>query len=84
MLAGHRTWIFEQKPVIISTGTVGGPFEADGAILEDFDLLHADLWLGQDSYEKAHKVFLKKPVKRQWKKGDPKGAGSVFPRRGLN
>ena len=39
MLAGHRTWVFEQKPVIISTGTVGGPFEADGAISEDFDLL---------------------------------------------
>ena len=32
MLAGHRTWIFDKKPVIISTGTVGGPFEADGAI----------------------------------------------------
>ncbi|MFC9658590.1 stage V sporulation protein AD, partial [Bacillus subtilis] len=56
MLAGHRTWIFEQKPVIISTGTVGGPFEANGAIPDDFDTLHADLWLGQDSYEKAHKI----------------------------
>ncbi len=57
MLAGHRTWVFEQKPVIISTGTVGGPFEADGAISEDFDLLHADLWLGQDSYEKVVPFF---------------------------
>lgn len=28
MLQGHRTWVFENKPVIISTGVVGGPFEA--------------------------------------------------------
>ncbi|WP_226034542.1 stage V sporulation protein AD [Aquibacillus saliphilus] len=58
MLAGHRTWIFENKPVIISTGTVGGPFEADGSIPEDFDLLHSDMWIGQDSFEKAHKILL--------------------------
>ena len=30
MLQGHRTWVFENKPVIISTGVVGGPFEAKG------------------------------------------------------
>lgn len=57
MLQGHRTWIFKNKPVILSTGTVGGPFEAKGKIAEDFDLLHEDLWLGEDSYEKAHKVL---------------------------
>ena len=39
MLTGHRTWVFDQKPVIISTGTVGGPFEAKGALANDFDLL---------------------------------------------
>ncbi|HCG4536113.1 TPA: hypothetical protein NJY08_004965, partial [Salmonella enterica subsp. enterica serovar Typhi str. AG3] len=57
MLAGKRTWIFENKPIIISTGTVGGPFEAEGELADDFDLLHADLWLAQDSYEKAHKIL---------------------------
>ena len=40
MLLGHRTWIFENQPTIISTGTVGGPFEANGRIRNDFDLLH--------------------------------------------
>ncbi|MDL4842180.1 stage V sporulation protein AD [Aquibacillus rhizosphaerae] len=58
MLAGHRTWIFEQKPVIISTGTVGGPFEANGNIANDFDILHSDLWMQQDSFEKAHKLLM--------------------------
>ena len=52
------------KPVIISTGTVGGPFEANGAIPNDFDLLHADLWLEQDSYEKAHKVLFEEACQK--------------------
>lgn len=57
MLVGHSTWRFTNCPVILSTGVVGGPFEANGNIPEDFDLLHEDLWLGQDSYEKAHRVL---------------------------
>ncbi|HER2169368.1 TPA: hypothetical protein VJS58_001634, partial [Streptococcus pyogenes] len=69
MLEGHRTWVFEQKPVIISTGTVGGPFEADGAIAKDFDLLHADLWLNQDSYEKAHKILFEEACQKAMEKG---------------
>lgn len=58
MLVGHRTWIFENKPVIISTGTVGGPFEANGKISNDFDILHEDMWLEQDSFEKAQQVMM--------------------------
>ena len=58
MLKGHQTWVFESKPVIIASATVGGPFEAQGAISEDFDILHSDIWLGQDSFEKAEKKLL--------------------------
>ncbi len=58
MLQGHQTWLFKSKPVIRATGTVGGPFEAQGAIAEDFDILHGDLWLGETSFEKAEKKFL--------------------------
>lgn len=68
MLHGHRTWIFNEKPVIISTGTVGGPFEANGAIADDFDLLHSDLWLNQDSYEKAHRVLFEQACERATEK----------------
>jgi stage V sporulation protein AD len=57
MIEGQSTWIFENRPVIISAATVGGPFEANGNIPDDFDILHEDLWLGQESYEKAHKVL---------------------------
>ncbi len=58
MLQGHQTWVFPNRPAIISTATVGGPFEARGPLAEDFDILHGDLWLGQDSYEKAEKKML--------------------------
>ncbi|AEF93835.1 stage V sporulation protein AD [Desulfotomaculum nigrificans CO-1-SRB] len=58
MLQGHQTWVFTNKPTILATATVGGPFEAEGPLAEDFDLLHGDLWLGQDSYEKAEKKMM--------------------------
>ncbi len=63
-----RTWIFDNNPVIVSTGTVGGPFEAKGKIAEDYDLLHEDLWLKEDSYEKAHKVLLEEASLRATEK----------------
>jgi stage V sporulation protein AD len=58
MLTGHRTWIFENKPVIISTGTVGGPFEANGKIPHAFNILHDDMWLEQASFEKAQQLMM--------------------------
>lgn len=58
MRQGHQSWVFPSKPVIIGTGVVGGPFEAKGPLAEDFDTLHGDLMLAQDSWEKAEKVLL--------------------------
>ncbi|GAA3884150.1 stage V sporulation protein AD [Anoxybacillus suryakundensis] len=67
-MKGHRTWVFENRPVIVATATVGGPFEANGNIADDFDLLHEDLWLGEDSYEKAHKVLFEEAFFQAMKK----------------
>lgn len=58
MLKGHQTWIFNSKPVIIASAAVGGPFEAKGALADDFDVLHEDTWLGQESFEKAEKKMI--------------------------
>ncbi|MDD2574638.1 MAG: stage V sporulation protein AD [Bacillota bacterium] len=58
MLKGHQTWVFKNKPVILATSAVGGPFESKGTLAEDFDILHKDMWLGQDSFEKAEKKLL--------------------------
>ncbi len=57
MLKGHQSWIFENKPKIVSTATIVGPFEGQGPLADDFDIVHADLYLGQDSWEKAEKVL---------------------------
>lgn len=64
MLKGHQSWIFNSKPTILASAAVGGPFEADGALADDFDILHEDLWLGQDSYEKAEKALLEHACQR--------------------
>ncbi|RKD22732.1 stage V sporulation protein AD [Ammoniphilus oxalaticus] len=58
MLQGHQSWVFVNRPVIQGAGAVGGPFEAEGALALDFDILHGDTWLGQDSFEKAEKKML--------------------------
>ena len=53
-----QTWIFDSQPVIISSSAVGGPFEGRGALADDFDILHKDIWLGQRSFDKAEKIIL--------------------------
>ncbi|MCT4509611.1 MAG: stage V sporulation protein AD [Tepidibacter sp.] len=64
MLKGHQSWVFDSKPVIISSSAVGGPFEAQGNLAEDFDILHDNIWLGQDSYEKAEKKLLEQSCEK--------------------
>ena len=64
MLKGHQSWIFESKPTIIASAAVGGPFEGNGALAEDFDIITEDLWVGQDSYEKAEKAILEHACQR--------------------
>jgi stage V sporulation protein AD len=68
MLEGHQTWVFKSKPVIIGSAAIGGPFEAQGNLAKDFDLLHDDLWLGQDSFEKAEKKLLEQACETAIKK----------------
>jgi stage V sporulation protein AD len=58
MLVGRQSLIFKSKPVIISHAAVGGPFEGKGAISDDFDKIFEDIWLGQNSFEKAEEKLL--------------------------
>lgn len=69
MLKGKQTWTFANKPIILGTGVTGGPFEANGAIPGDFDILYSDLWMEQDSYEKAHRHLLEKAMEISLEKG---------------
>ncbi|GAA0134231.1 stage V sporulation protein AD [Paenibacillus sp. YSY-4.3] len=58
MLKGHQSWIFENKPKIVGRATIVGPFEGDGPLAKDFDIIHSDLYLGQESWEKAEKTLI--------------------------
>lgn len=49
--------------MISATGVSGGPFEANGNLANDFDILHEDLWMGMDSYEKAQRVLLEEAIR---------------------
>ncbi|MEH7014530.1 stage V sporulation protein AD [Neobacillus niacini] len=63
MLKGHQSWVFTNRPMISATGVSGGPFEANGNLANDFDILHEDLWMGMDSYEKAQRVLLEETIR---------------------
>lgn len=58
MLIGNQTWLFENKPVIVSTGTVAGPLEAEGNLREDIDHFYDDVWLDQPSFEQAQTILM--------------------------
>jgi stage V sporulation protein AD len=62
MLTGQQSWVFHSKPQILSTGVTGGPFEAEGRLSKDFDILHDDLWMNEDSYEKAHRLLIEEAI----------------------
>ncbi|MFD1705658.1 stage V sporulation protein AD [Siminovitchia sediminis] len=62
MLVGSQTWVFNDKPAILSTGVIGGPFEKQSRIANAFDKFYDDLWMGKDSYEKAQTVLLEDAV----------------------
>ncbi len=63
MLIGHQSWKFENHPIIKGTATVVGPFEGQGPLANDFDIIHGDLLLGQKSWEKAEKTMLEEASK---------------------
>jgi stage V sporulation protein AD len=72
MLKGKQSWTFPNKPVIESSAAIGGPFEAKGKLAADFDILHDDLWMGKDSYEKAHTLLLEEALETAIQKANVK------------
>lgn len=63
MLVGHQSWKFPKPPVMLSTATVVGPDEGAGPLGNDFDIVHGDLMLGQESWEKAERTLLEESTK---------------------
>ncbi|MDD2619943.1 MAG: stage V sporulation protein AD, partial [Syntrophomonadaceae bacterium] len=63
MLQGYQSWVYENQPTIIGMASIVGPFEGQGPLAEDFDIIHGDLMLGQESWEKAEKTLLEEANK---------------------
>ncbi|WP_281888357.1 stage V sporulation protein AD [Paenibacillus sp. YYML68] len=63
MLIGEQSWEFQNKPVILGTATVVGPDEGQGPLGDQFDVVHQDTKLGEDSWEKAEKRMLEEAAK---------------------
>ncbi|NOU95524.1 stage V sporulation protein AD [Paenibacillus sp. LMG 31456] len=68
MLQGHQSWAFTNRPVIQATGTVVGPDEGDGPLANDFDIVHGDLQLEQESWEKAERKLMEEAAELAIKK----------------
>lgn len=57
ILKGRQSWMFRQTPSIRAAASVVGPFEGQGPLADDFDVIQDDLMAGQDSWEKAERTL---------------------------
>ncbi|VTR43456.1 Stage V sporulation protein AD [Actinobacillus pleuropneumoniae] len=53
-----QTWQFENKPVIIGTGTIVGPEEGEGPLANDFDYVYDNIEINEKTWEKAERKLL--------------------------
>jgi stage V sporulation protein AD len=79
MLQGHQSWVFPNKPTILGTAAVVGPFEGKGPLAADFDIIHGDIWMEQDSFEKAERLLLEEACEKAIEKsGVEKGSINFY------
>lgn len=55
---GKSTWAFKHDIAILSSSAVVGPMEGNGQLAGSFDLVYEDLYLGQETWEKAERKML--------------------------
>ena len=58
MKIGKQTWQFISQPRVIATGTVVGEKEGQGPLGQTFDLVLADPYVGQKTWEKAEQKMM--------------------------
>ncbi|MGN0451917.1 MAG: stage V sporulation protein AD [Acutalibacteraceae bacterium] len=66
---GERTIIFENKPTILSYGSVVGKKEHEGPLSREFDSYTIDSFFGEKTFEKAESKFQKTAVQTALDKG---------------
>ncbi|WP_245683855.1 stage V sporulation protein AD [Vulcanibacillus modesticaldus] len=64
---GRSTWEFS-KVRILSSAVAVGPLEGQGPLANDFDIIHEDLYIGQDTWEKAERKLFEEALDLSIKK----------------
>ncbi|ANE47258.1 SpoVAD [Paenibacillus swuensis] len=59
-LAGKQSWMFPNRPVIVSSSAVVGPDEGKGPLAEDFDYIQDELRMEKKSWETTERLLLEK------------------------
>lgn len=72
-LIGKQTWHFPSAPALLATAAVVGPKEGAGPLGEDFDFVHPDNYIGQDSWEKAERRLIEEACQTALQKADISG-----------
>jgi len=68
--AGQQTFVFAQKPFILSMAATVGPKEGAGPLADYFDVLLPDDILGEQSWEKAEKKMLLQTIRLALEKNE--------------
>ena len=66
---GERTIVFENKPTILSYGSVVGKKEHEGPLSKEFDAYTTDSFFGEKTFEKAESKLQKTAVQTALDKG---------------
>lgn len=67
---GRSTWEYLQNVRLISHAAVVGPMEGNGLLGDQFDLVYEDLYMGEDTWEKAERKMIEDVVQICMKKGN--------------
>jgi stage V sporulation protein AD len=78
LLKGKQSWQFDNKPAIIASSSVVGPFEGKGKLADEFDIIYDELWMKEDSFEKAHKLLIEDAIEINFKKSGKTQADIQF------
>jgi len=62
MKIGKQTIIFENRPVILETGSAVGPKEKEGPLGDYFDTSVEDVYFGESTFEKAESKFMAEAI----------------------
>ena len=64
---GRSTWEFTNVS-ILGTAVAVGPMEGQGPLKNDFDIIHEDLYIGQETWEKAERKLFEEALDTSIKK----------------